>query len=172
MAFSEEAIQFIDQIARRQERPLVLIADRIRSAYNVGSILRTADSAGIAGVVTCDYAPSAKHPKVMKTALGANEMIPSLHAPDLMSIYMLLSEHGYKFYALELSEASQNIWDMDFPKEPTALILGNEVDGIDVKLIHKLNIPEVHLPQYGDKSSNNVANATAIATYEIIRRWR
>jgi len=155
-----------------QKFPLVVILDNIRSAYNVGSVLRTAECAGITGVYTCGYTPNAAHPKVRKTALDAEEWVESKHFASLEDCINQLISEKFNILALESNKEGQNIWTIDFPNVPTAIILGNEIEGVQLNLLEQFTeIKTVEVPMFGQKESLNVANTAAIAIYEIIRRW-
>jgi 23S rRNA (guanosine2251-2'-O)-methyltransferase len=151
--------------------PLHLVLDRVRSAYNVGSAFRTAECAGLSSVITTAYSPRADHPKVKKTALGAEELVGSEHFEDLASAIEALQDRGVAVYSLEISPAAKSIWEVELPKVETAFIFGHEVDGVELEVTHKFNVPEIYIPQFGEKESLNVANAMAVASYEVVRRW-
>ncbi len=150
--------------------PLTIVLDNVRSAYNVGAVLRTADAAWIEQVVTCGYTPPAAHPKVKKTALGSEVIMRSTHYPALRTGIDALQTEGTALYAMELTDAAQSVWAL--PPEAfagrAALIFGSEVGGVQLTVTRAHNIPELKLPQFGVKQSLNVAIAAAVAIYH----WR
>lgn len=150
---------------------LTVVLDNIRSAFNVGSVLRTAECAGAKEVITCGYTPNANHPKVKKTALGAEDLVESRVYKSLAECIITLKEEGNEVYALEISPDSKSLWEQELPKKPTAIILGNEVTGVQLDITNSLGIKQLHIPQFGKKRSLNVANASAIAIYDITKRW-
>lgn len=154
--------------------PLIAVLDNVRSAFNVGSVLRTADCAGIAEVVTVGYTPVASHFKVKKTALGAEESVRSTHYDSLETAIQELRKRyeGVAIYALEYSEQSKSLWETELAEQPTAFIFGNEIDGVQLDITRRNKIQELHIPMFGMKESLNIANASAIAIYDAIKRWR
>lgn len=151
--------------------PLTIILDNVRSAYNVGSIFRTADCAWIEQVITCGYTPSAAHPKVKKTALGSEEIMRTIHYPDLNTCLTALQQQSdLHIYAMEVSDDAQSVWELEPIQlaQRTALIFGNEVEGVQLDVTRAHGIPELKLPQFGVKQSLNVGTAASIAIYH----WR
>ena len=148
----------------------VSVLDNIRSAYNVGSIFRTADGAGLTKLYLCGITPTPENPRVGKTALGAEKIVPWEHSWSVIeSIDELISE-GYYIVSLEGGPSSVNLFDA-LPKikahdKPTALIVGNEVSGIDPEAVGKSSLC-VYIPMEGSKESLNVATAFGIASYLI-----
>lgn len=157
----------------------VLIAHNLRSAHNVGSLLRTADGLGIYKVFLTGYTP---HPvydgdtrmpheaikvarQIHKTALGAEETILWEHQNSVQPIIDQLKNDGYTICALEQSENSIKLKDYE-GNHKTALIIGNEVTGIDNNIL-KIVDTILEIPMAGQKESFNVVQAAAMALYHI-----
>jgi tRNA G18 (ribose-2'-O)-methylase SpoU len=142
---------------------LHLLLDNLRSSYNVGSLFRTADGAGVGQIHLCGITPTPVHPKVAKTALGAQETLPwryhrnALHAADW------LQAQGCALWALEISAKSVSLLDAS-PVGPLAMVIGNEVSGVDPELLARCE-RIIEIPMLGHKRSLNVASAAAIAIY-------
>lgn len=147
--------------------PLVLILDDIRSMNNVGSVLRTADAFRIETVYLCGITAHPPHPDIHKTALGAEDSVNWEAVPDAMDIVRELKESGYRICALEQATDSVMLQDVTVgSNDRIALILGNEVFGVNQKLIDLCdNCFEI--PQFGAKHSLNVSVATGIAVWQI-----
>jgi len=149
--------------------PLTVVLYNVRSAYNVGAVLRTADVVWGAGVVTCGVTPAADHPKVKKTALGAEALIPTAHAPTLAGAVATLRGRGLTVAAMEPTPDAVSLWDV--PVETlaagVALVFGNEVDGVPPDEARALDLPTWKLPQFGVKTSLNVATAASITLYHV-----
>jgi tRNA G18 (ribose-2'-O)-methylase SpoU len=158
--------------------PIVLVLDNVRSAFNVGSMFRTADAAGCELVVTTGLTP---HPggsgsdKVRKTSLGAERVVPSLH---FETVYDAL-EHlqgkppfaGYEIVALETTRDSVPYSRHAFNKEKgVILIVGNEVTGVRPDVMVKAD-RVLEIPMYGAKNSLNVAACAPVVLFEILRQW-
>ena len=145
---------------------LHLIAHNIRSAENIGSLLRTADSLGIAKVWIVGYSPTPEHLKVAKTALGAQQSVPWEQMTDIVQLIEKLKSDGFRLVGLELDPRSQKLSDYD-PADKTALLLGNEVEGIPPSL-RDLCDDLVMISQKGIKESLNVSVAAGIACYALM----
>ncbi len=159
--------------------PLVLVLPNIRSAWNVGAILRTADAADVKLVITCGYTPhpgqaddprpahvvSAHEKMIAKTALGAERTVPLQHFDQLADAIGFLRRQHYMIAALEQAESSVNLFDFTLTG-PLALIVGNEVSGLNqAELTTCDHILE--LPMLGRKESLNVAVGASIALYQL-----
>lgn len=155
----------IENLLQNSSIQLYVIACNIRSAYNVGAILRTADGAGNTAVITTGYTPSPIHPKVDKTALGAAATVPWCEA----QLEHLLAIKNVIHVGLELSPRAISLFEWEPPKMPIFLYIGNEVTGLDAELLMALPVL-VQLPMNGAKNSLNVAEATSISIYELLRK--
>jgi len=162
-------------VPQRRRFPLILVLDNLRSAYNVGSLFRTADAAGCAALLTCGITP---HPggsgeeKVHKSALGAELAVPTQHFGTLgAAVAYLQQQKGYTVFGMETTSSSRPYTDVSYSAETgVALILGNEVTGVDTTVLPQLD-GIVEIPMFGAKNSLNVAACAPIVLYEIIRQW-
>jgi len=149
--------------------PITIILPDIRSAMNVGAILRTADGIGAEHVYLTGYTATPEHPKVAKTSLGAEDSVSWSYAKDTQELIRKMKTEGYQIVGLELTQAAIKIWDVSF-EFPVALVVGNEIHGIPLE-IQDLCDQVVYLPMLGTKESLNVATSTGIAAYEILRQY-
>ena len=148
----------------------VYVANFINSASNVGSIYRSAETAGVAWVITCGISCHPPHPKLMKTALSSIETVPTKHFASTAEAIIQLKREGYSIVVMETVEGSKCYTQETYPKN-TALIVGNEVCGVDTRIL-ELADKIIHIPTYGVKNSLNVASALPIVLFEILRQWR
>jgi len=149
--------------------PLILILDDLRSAFNVGSIFRTAECFGISHIHLCGYTPTPENKKVQKTAMGTEEFVDwSVHA-NIIEVIEKLKNDGVTVYGLETTKNSKDITKIKF-KQPSALILGNEALGISEKVLKQAD-EILQIPMQGWKNSLNVGVCSAISCYEISRQW-
>lgn len=147
---------------------LQLIAHNIRSAENVGSILRTADSLGVTGVWLTGYTPGVVHPKVIKTALGAEKSIIIKSETDVTKVIDGLRKKGCKIIGLELDPKATPLASYKTKSnDKIALLLGNEVDGI-ASYLRELCDDLIFIEQKGVKESMNVSVATGIACWHLL----
>ena len=148
---------------------LRLLLDNLRSAFNVGSIFRTAEGAGVEWIHLCGITPYPPHPKLRKTARGALDLVPWSHHVDPMEAVEILKGSGFKLAALELTDRSVDYRSIPYAP-PMALILGHEVAGVTRPVLESADwILEV--PMRGRKNSLNVATAAGIVLFEILRWW-
>ncbi|MFA6295766.1 MAG: RNA methyltransferase [Patescibacteria group bacterium] len=143
----------------------ILVLDNVRSRFNVGSIFRTADGAGIDKIYLCGITPAPPHSKIAKVALGAEKFVPFESVKITWRILKKLKESGYNIVALEQTKKSINYFEYK-PKFPVALVLGNEVTGLS-KDILKYCDEFIEIPMKGKKESLNVSVACGIVAYEI-----
>lgn len=151
-----------------QEPVVEAMLDNIRSAYNVGSIFRTADGAGIRHLYLCGITPTPEHPKVAKTALGAERTVPWSSLKNGLDLALDLKNKGYQLWAVEYNSRAESLFETNLGKlsRPTLLIVGNELSGID-PAIQIESDRVVSLPMLGQKSSLNVIVAFGIAAYTV-----
>ncbi len=149
--------------------PLAIVLDDIRSAYNVGAIFRTADAIRADRVVCCGYTPTPHNPSVAKTALGAEATVPWNHSSDPLEAIVALRERGFFIVALEQTDSPTPIYDLPVGARPVALVVGNEVAGVQQRVLDACD-RAIEIPQYGAKASLNVAVAFGIAAYALLER--
>jgi tRNA G18 (ribose-2'-O)-methylase SpoU len=147
---------------------LSALLDNIRSTYNVGSMFRTADGAGLDGLYLCGTTPTPDHPSLRKTSLGAEFSIPWRYAPNALDLARELIQQGQQLWALEVGSGARSIFEPlePSPGQPVVLVVGNEVSGVDPDLL-PLCERQVWIPMHGYKSSLNVAIAFGVAAYAI-----
>lgn len=150
----------------RSSRILHLIAHNVRSAENVGSLFRTCDSLGIEKLWLTGYSPTPDHPRVEKTALGAERTVAWEQSADVEDVIRRLKADGVAVVGLELDRRALNLLDYRAP-DRVALLLGNEVEGIAPTLLDLCD-EAVFIEQRGTKESLNVAVAGAIAAFWML----
>jgi 23S rRNA (guanosine2251-2'-O)-methyltransferase len=147
---------------------LVVLLDNIRSAWNVGSILRSADGFGFTHAYLCGITPTPDHEAVAKTSLGAEDSVTWSYHKDAVKLVHGLMKEGWLVWALEEDERAQPIQvisDLNV-SQPVVLILGSEVSGVDPGLL-ELCDEILYIPMRGEKKSFNVAMAFSIAAYQL-----
>lgn len=149
-----------------------VVCHNIRSTFNVGAILRTADAAGISKVYLCGYTPTPPRYEIEKVALGAEKTIPWERCAQTWRLLERLQAQGVQIVALENNIALPTTDYREFvPRWPIALVLGNEVAGLSNALLNRANAI-ITLPMHGQKESLNVAVAFGITAYRLNeRRW-
>lgn len=166
---------------------LILVLDNIRSTYNVGAILRTAEGFGVGRVILSGYTPRVNdavllphlreklNREIHKTALGAEEMLDIYSCGDIVSELRKLKKQGWQIVGLENNIEEERLIQLNDKKLKTklsdkvVLILGEEVNGIDY-IIYDIIDLFVEIPMKGKKESFNVSVAAGIAMYGLTNR--
>jgi len=164
-----------EEVSKRKTFPIVLLLDNVRSAFNVGSLFRTADAAGCEELITTGITP---HPngsgadKVPKSALGAEVVVPSRHFATTREAIDFIREAmpTYRIVGMETTERSALYTTYEYPRNGTVLVLGNEVTGVDTCLLPELDAI-VEIPMFGAKNSLNIAACAPVVLFEILRQW-
>ena len=151
---------------RKDRRELAVLVDNVRSAWNVGSILRTADGFGFGHAFLCGITPTPEQAEVRKTALGAEQFVTWSQHKDAVKLVDRLKEEGWRVWALEFAEGALPIRGVEGDERKTVLIVGSEVTGVDPGLL-ALADQIVYLPMHGQKRSFNVAVAFGAAAFAL-----
>ena len=149
---------------------ITLVLDRLRSAFNTGNIFRLADAAGVKEVVCCGYTPAPPHPRLEKTAMGADKLVKSRSVSSTLEAVRELKEKGVSVVAVEVSAHAEYVWDYPF-RFPLALVLGNEALGVDPQVLAECD-GVVSLPMAGAKTSVNVGNCAAAVLYAVLGKYQ
>jgi 23S rRNA (guanosine2251-2'-O)-methyltransferase len=148
---------------------VAVLLDNVRSAWNVGSILRSADGFGFDHAYLCGISPTPENEAVTKTSLGAEDSVTWSYHKDAVKLVNGVKKEGWKVYALEEEQRAQELGMKDESrrmKERAVLIVGNEVTGVDPELLDLCD--EIYcIPMRGQKKSFNVAIAFSIAAYTL-----
>lgn len=157
----------VDEFKRSEKSPVIAVLENVRSAYNVGSVLRTADAFLLEAVYTTGYTAHPPHKEIKKTALGADETVTSKHFANAEEAIKELKGNGYKIYAVEQAENSYLLHRLQTTAdEKIAVILGNEVSGVEQSTI-ALCDGCIEIPQLGMKHSLNIATAAGIVLWKL-----
>jgi len=147
------------------QRKITIILDHLRSAYNTGNIFRIAEAVH-AEIIGCGYTPLPPHPKLARTAIGTDAMVPFRHCETAQDAVKLLQSEGFTVLAVDNIESAVNVWNREYDY-PLGLLFGNEALGIDPAAL-TLCDGAVKLPMFGEKSSINVGNSCAAVVYAIL----
>ncbi|MBI4159671.1 TrmH family RNA methyltransferase [Candidatus Wolfebacteria bacterium] len=152
---------------------MVAILYNIRSLYNVGSIFRTADGAGIEKLYLCGITPAPVdrfgnvRKQFSKVALGAHNYVPWEKVKRIETVIDCLKKEGYTIVALEQDKKAIPYCRMKIKRVPTALILGNEVRGLPLSVLKRAD-KILEIPMRGSKESLNVAIAFGIVAFHLL----
>lgn len=149
--------------------PLVLVLDNIRSSFNVGAILRTAECFSLESVILAGYTPSPENAKTQKASMGVEEYVHWQSIERTKDALNELKSKSYYIIALETSKAAKGIYE-SFKNIPTAFVLGNERFGLDASILALCDEVRI-IPLSGIKNSLNVSVTAAIAVSEWKRQY-
>ena len=159
----------VDEFRRSEKTPVIVVLENVRSAYNVGSVFRTADAFLLQAVFITGYTARPPHKEIKKTALGAEESVTWEYFSKTPESITALKNVGYRVYAVEQVENSSSLEKCLFSQdEKIAVIFGNEVTGIEQDTI-LLCDGTIEIPQFGMKHSLNIAVAAGVVLWEIVR---
>ncbi len=149
--------------------PIVVVLENIRSAYNVGSVFRSADAFFIESIYLVGYCATPPHKEIAKTALGAEEAVPWKHVPKAAMAIRELQSTGYRVLAAEQTDASLRLHELPvLPEQKLAIVFGNEVTGVEADTLACCD-GCIEIPQFGMKHSLNIATAAGVVLWELVR---
>jgi tRNA G18 (ribose-2'-O)-methylase SpoU len=145
-----------------------IVLDNIRSAFNVGSIFRSADGAGsVKKIYLCGITANIDNPKLEKTALGSLNLIDSEHYENTLDAIEELKSKNIPIYGVELTEDAENFQKIEYPSK-LAIVFGHEKRGVQKEILDLCD-KKIMIPMRGHKESLTVANCASIVLYEITR---
>lgn len=160
----------VDEFKQSAKTPVIVVLENIRSAYNVGSVFRTADAFLIEAIYLIGYTAQPPHKEIKKTALGAEETVLWKHFKTAAEAIEELKKEGYKVFSIEQAENSFKLQTVKFgTDEKIALVFGNEVSGVEQSTIH-ISDGCIEIPQLGMKHSLNIATAAGVVLWEMVRK--
>ena len=168
LSMEELGRKSVDEFRLSEKMPVIAVLENIRSAYNVGSVFRTADAFLLEGIYICGYSPYPPHKEIRKTALGAEESVSWKHFKTAKEAIHELRELGYMIYSVEQAEQSTKLHQFRSASEKIAVVFGNEVTGVEQSTI-ELSDGIIEIPQLGMKHSLNIATAAGVVLWELVR---
>ena len=150
-----------DRVPKHDFPNIAIYLDHVRSAYNVGSILRTAEALRVGKVYFSEKTPFIDNEKVQRPAMGAASLVPCFQNIPISSL-------PRPIIALDTSDAAISLTEFSFP-EIFTLVLGNEEYGISNEVLSQIDYI-VEIPLFGAKNSLNIACAFAIAAQKIVAK--
>lgn len=157
----------IQSIYEEGQEPFFLIFDRITDVRNFGAIVRSAECAGVHGIIISNKGNAPISSDAMKTSAGALNHVPVAREKDIKKTIVFLQNNGIKVVACT-EKAEKDIFGVSLTG-PLALILGSEEDGIDESFL-RIADELVKIPMKGKINSLNVSVAAGIAIYEAVRQ--
>lgn len=168
LAVGIQPIYTFEQISRGTQ-PLVMVLEDLQDPGNVGTILRTAEGAGVSGILLSKKTADLFSPKTVRSTMGSIYRMPFYYADDLSASIEKLKGDGYAVYAADLAGG---VWydEKDYTGK-TAILIGNEGNGLSETLCRSAD-GAVCIPMEGRAESLNAAMAAGILMYEAARQRR
>jgi len=166
--FDYVEVEDILELAKaRKENPFLLILDSIEDPHNLGSIIRTAETAGVHGIIIPKRRAVGVNSTVSKVACGAVEHMKIARVNNLVETIRMLKYNGVWIYGTEM-EGEKEYYEGDF-KEPIAIIIGNEGSGMSRIVKEKCDVL-LKIPMKGKINSLNAAVSAGIVVYEAVKQ--
>lgn len=159
-----------ETLHRQGHLPVVLLLHNIRSQYNVGAIMRTADAVGVEQVICSGYTPIPEQSGVKKTALRSLHTLRWMQVEDPHQCVQAYKDKGYTIYGLEQCHESVLFQKAQY-SYPALMIVGEEVQGIEDSLV-TLCDQMLEIPMFGSAHSLNVSVASGIVLYHLLSQWQ
>ncbi len=157
----------VTQTFQEGKNSLIVLLDRITDVRNFGAIVRSAECAGVQGIVIPDKGGARLGGDAHKTSAGALSRVPICREANLFNALKYLKNSGLQVVACT-EKAVQPIYEVDF-NLPTVVVMGSEEDGIQKEYL-KIADTIVKIPMMGNISSLNVSVATGVILFEAVRQ--
>ena len=156
----------IEEFKITKKTPITIVLDNVRSALNVGSVFRTSDAFLIETIILCGITATPPNKEIRKAALGSTDSVTWKYIQNTTDAVGQLIKEGYYVVGVEQVNKSTLLNEFELPKKPIAIIMGNEVNGVDQKAINLCN-EVIEIPQFGTKHSLNIAVTTGIVIWDL-----
>lgn len=163
----------LDDYKHLEKLPIRLMADNVRSGQNIGAMLRTSDAMKVKEVIMAGISPVPPSNEISKTALGAEESVSWRQVDDGVEEVKRLKSEGVKIYVLEQAHDSvglQNLGKVANIGEDALIVVGNEVNGVDQRIVDMADII-LEIPMEGIKHSLNVSISAGLALWEFYKLY-
>ena len=151
-----------------EKHSIVVVLDNIRSKANVGAVFRNSDAFLVEKIYLCGYTPAPPDREISKVSLGAELSLDWEKHADVLEVVRNLKAEGYAIASLEQAEGSTSLEHYKWQNgDKLALVLGNEVLGVDQKVVDESDVC-LEIPMFGTKHSFNVSVSAGIALYGLI----
>lgn len=157
----------VSQALAKSDRPIFVLLDGVSDVRNFGAIARTAECAGVSGLILPAKGGAAINADAVKTSAGALLRIPTCRVPNLKTALYYLKESGFQVVGAT-EKTDELMYAVDFT-QPTALVMGSEGRGISAPVMGLCDAL-AKIPMAGEIGSLNVSVATSIILYEAVRQ--
>ena len=162
----------IQDFKKTDKIPLVVVLDNIRSCNNIGSVFRTSDALLVEKIILCGITATPPNKEIHKTALDAENSVEWRYFKNTEEAVLELKNRNYQVYAIEQVENSIMLPNFrPHPNDKLALVFGNEIKGVQQKVINLCN-GAIEIPQYGTKHSFNISVSAGIVLWDIFNKLK
>ena len=158
----------LDEILK-VENPYLMILDNLQDPGNLGTIVRTAEGAGVTGILLSHDCVDIYNPKTIRSTMGSVYRMPFLYVDDMDQILQTLKQEGIKTYAAHLQ--GKNCYDEEDYKSGCAFLIGNEGNGLRKEIADQADV-WIRIPMHGQVESLNAAIAASVLMFEVCRQRR
>lgn len=156
----------IADFKQQKKDPVIVLLDNVRSLHNVGSVFRTCDAMAVEKLYLCGITAKPPQREIQKTAIGATESVNWEYKEDAISIIHRYKKEGYTIISVEQTSNSIALGNYNWKNEKVLLVFGNEVDGVQQKIID-LSDFSIEIPQWGTKHSFNITVSAGIVLWDL-----
>jgi len=147
--------------------PIKVVLDNVRSLNNIGSAFRTSDAFRVEAVYLCGITARPPHREIQKTALGATESVEWEYFATTANAVDNLRAEDYQIIVVEQADESVELQEFKINVDKKyALVFGNEVKGVDEKIVKDAD-EVVEIPQFGTKHSLNIAVSIGVVLWDL-----
>lgn len=151
------------------ENPHFMVLDNLQDPGNLGTIVRTAEGAGVNAIFLNKESVDIYNPKTIRSTMGSIYRMPVIYVEDLLELLQIFRERGIKSYAAHLD--GKNSYDKESYQSGTAILIGNEGNGLREEVASAADV-WVQIPMQGQVESLNAAIAASILMFEVYRQRR
>ena len=153
----------------KKENPHFVVLDNLQDPGNLGTIVRTAEGAGVDAVFMSKDCVDIYNPKTIRSTMGSIYRVPFIYIEDIPNLLDVFKQNGIQSYAAHLD--GENAYDQENYKEGTAILIGNEGNGLREEVWKNADIL-VRIPMCGQVESLNAAIAASVLMFEVFRQRR
>jgi len=162
----------VEDFKKTVKIPLIVILDNIRSLNNIGAVFRTSDAFLIEKIYLCGITAQPPHKEIHKTALGATESVNWEYVENTLELVKKLQQENIIVAAIEQADNSTMLQDFNIePNQKYAIIMGNEVKGVQQKVVSATNYC-IEIPQFGTKHSLNISVSCGVVLWDLFKKFQ
>ncbi len=162
------SVDLEEDLIEAHDSPFLIMVDGLTDPHNLGAIIRSADAAGVTGLILPKHRSARIGATVSKTAAGAIEHVPIANVAGVPNAIQTLQKHNVWVIGLD-ETGSRSIFDLDLADQPLCLVLGAEGPGLS-RLTRERCDELVSIPMQGAVASLNVSAAATVAMFDVARR--